>query len=78
MHLFSQNVREKARLVIGRDRLIRLNAPLLPDGPIGLGGAKRTKADLPYVAKELALTDGPAVASRIFGEKAEPCVFLHP
>jgi len=78
MHLSSQNALGQAGLLIGRDRLIRLNAPLLPGGPIGLDDVKRAKAELPNVAKELALTNGPAVASRFFNEKAEPYVPFHP
>lgn len=54
------------------------NAPLLPGGPIGLDDVKRAKAELPNVAKELALTNGPAVASRFFNEKAQPYVPFHP
>lgn len=68
----------QAGLLIGRDRLMRLNAPLLPGGPIGLDDVKRAKAELPNVAKELALMNGPAVASRFFNEKAEPYVPFHP
>lgn len=78
MYLSSQNALGQAGLLIGRDRLIRLNAPLLPDGPIGLDDVKRAKAELPNVAKELALANGPAVASRFFNEKAEPYMPFHP
>jgi len=78
IHLSSQNALGQAGLLIGRDRLMRLNAPLLPDGPIGLDDVKRAKAELPNVAKELALTYGPAVASRFFNENAEPYVPFHP
>ncbi|MEQ1597576.1 MAG: CBASS cGAMP-activated phospholipase [Casimicrobium sp.] len=78
MHLSSQNALGQAGLLIGRDRLIRLNAPLLPGGPIGLDDVKRAKAELPNVAKELAITNGPSVASRFFTVKAEPYVPFHP
>lgn len=78
MHLSSQNALGQAGLLIGRDRLIRLNAPLLPGGPIGLDDVKRAKAELPNVAKELAITNGPSVASRFFTAKAEPYVPFHP
>lgn len=46
MHLSSQNALGQAGLLIGRDRLIRLNAPLLPGGLIGLDDVKRAKAEL--------------------------------
>ena len=78
MHLSSQNALGQAGLLIGRDRLIRLNAPLLPGGPISLDDVKRAKAELPNVAKELAFTNGPSVASRFFTAKAEPYVPFHP
>ena len=78
MHLSSQNALGQAGLLIGRDRLIRLNAPLLPSGPIGLDDVKRAKAELPDVGKELAFANGPSVASRFFSEKAEPFVPFYP
>jgi uncharacterized protein len=78
MHLSSQNARGQAGLLIGRDRLVRLNAPFLQGGPIGLDDVKRAKAELPMVAKELALKNGALVASRFFSGKAEPYESFHP
>ena len=65
-------------LLIGRDRLIRLNAPPpLPGGAIALDDVERAKAELPSVAKDLAEKNGTLVASRFFSDKAEPYVPFH-
>ncbi|MEQ1725876.1 MAG: CBASS cGAMP-activated phospholipase [Sphingopyxis sp.] len=77
MHLSSQNALGQAGLLIGRDRLVRLNAPLLEGGPIGLDDVKRAKAELPTVAKELALKNGALVASRFFSDKAQSYASFH-
>ena len=77
MHLSSQNALGQAGLLIGRDRLIRLNAPPLPRGAIALDDVERAKAELPSVAKDLAEKNGTLVASRFFCDKAEPYAPFH-
>jgi uncharacterized protein len=77
MHLSSQNALGQAGLLIGRDRLVRLNTPLLQGGPIGLDDVTRAKAELPMVANELALKNGTLVASRFFSGKADPYAPFH-
>ena len=77
MHLSSQNALGQAGLLIGRDRLIRLNAPPLPGGAIALDDVERAKAELPSVAKDLAEKNGTLVASRFFSDKAEPYAPFH-
>ena len=77
MHLASQNALGQAGLLIGRDRLIRLNAPLLPGGAIGLDDVQRAKAELPVIAKDLAEENGELVASRFYSSKADPYAPFH-
>ena len=77
MHLSSQNALGQAGLLVGRDRLVRLNSPLLPGGAIGLDDVKRAKAELPRLAKDLALRNGALVASRFFSDKAVPYTSFH-
>ena len=71
MHLASQNALGQAGLLIGRDRLIRLNAPPLPGGAIGLHDVMRAKSELPSIAKDLAQRHGALVEARFFSSKAE-------
>ena len=77
MHLSSQNALGQAGLLIGRDRLIRLNAPPLLGGAIALDDVERAKSELPSVAKDLAEQNGTLVASRFFSDKAEPYAPFH-
>ncbi len=77
MHLASQNALGQAGLLIGRDRLTRLNAPLLAGGTIKLDDVSRAKAELPRLAKDLAEKNGALLASRFFSDKAEPYAHFH-
>ncbi len=53
MHLQSQNALGQAGLLIGRDQLIRLNAPAMPSSPIALDDYKRAASELPSIAASL-------------------------
>lgn len=77
MHLASQNALGQAGLLIGRDRLIRLNTPPFAGGAIGLDDVKRANTELPKIAKILAEQNGPLVAARFFSSKAEPFSHFH-
>lgn len=77
MHLTSQNALGQAGLLIGRDRLIRLNAPPLPGGAIGLDDVVRAKSELPGIAKCLAKQHAPLIEARFFANKAEPYESYH-
>jgi uncharacterized protein len=45
MHLQSHNAVGQAGLLIGRDQLIRLNAPAMPEHPIMLDDYERASSD---------------------------------
>lgn len=77
MHLASQNALGQAGLLIGRDRLIRLNAPSCAGGPIGLDDVSRATKELPGMAKNAADQNGTLVAERFFSSKAEPYTHFH-
>ena len=47
MHLQSQNANGQAGLLIGRDQLLRLNAPPMPQSPISLDDYSRASRELP-------------------------------
>lgn len=72
MHLASQNALGQAGLLIGRDRVIRLNTPLLLEGPIALDDVIRAKRELPALAKRLAKQHAALVEARFFESKAAP------
>ncbi|WP_322517169.1 CBASS cGAMP-activated phospholipase [Rhodopseudomonas palustris] len=73
MHLQSQNATGQAGLLIGRDQLIRLNAPP-PAGqkPIDLDDCARACAELPGIAKKLIDENGDAIRDRFLFAPAEP------
>jgi uncharacterized protein len=77
MHLASQNALGQAGLLIGRDRLVRLNAPSCHGGPIGLDDVGRATTELPSMAKNLADQNGALVAEKFFSSKAEPYTHFH-
>ena len=60
MHLQSHNARGQAGLLIGRDRVIRVDAPTVAD-PIKLDDWRRAVAELPTVAKAAAKDSGPEI-----------------
>jgi uncharacterized protein len=72
MHLQSQNATGQAGLLIGRDQLIRLNAPPPPTGqePIKLDDYVRARAELPGIAKQLIDDNGSAIRDRFLSAPA--------
>ena len=73
MHLQSQNATGQAGLLIGRDQLIRLNAPAPPPGkkPIDLDDYARASAELPDVARKLIDGNGDAIRDRFLFAPAD-------
>jgi uncharacterized protein len=74
MHLQSQNATGQAGLLIGRDQLIRLNAPPPPKGqkPIELDDYVRARAELPGIAKKLIDDNGDIIRDRFLFAPADP------
>ncbi|MEH2573466.1 CBASS cGAMP-activated phospholipase [Bradyrhizobium sp. AZCC 1708] len=74
MHLQSQNATGQAGLLIGRDQLIRLNAPQPSPGqkPIDLDDFARAKAELPAIARKLIDENGDLIRDRLLFGPAEP------
>lgn len=72
MHLQSQNAMGQAGLLIGRDQLLRLNAPPMPDDPIALDDYNRSKSELPTIAAQLVSEHGQEMQRRFFFEEAAP------
>lgn len=71
MHLQSQNAIGQAGLPIGRDQLIRLNAPSIPDNPIMLDDYDRASAELPPIAAALVDEFGDTIRDRFLLAPAE-------
>ena len=71
MHLQSQNADGQAGLLIGRDQLIRLNAPAMPEHPIALDDYARSVAELPPIAARLIDEHGPLIRDRFLFDQAE-------
>ncbi len=73
MHLQSQNADGQAGLLIGRDQLIRLNAPP-PAGkkPIDLDDYARASAELPDIARKLIDDNGDVIRDRFLFTPAYP------
>lgn len=72
MHLQSQNATGQAGLLIGRDQLIRLNAPPMPDNPIDLDDCARAKEELPPIAVGLVSAFGSAIKEKFLFAHALP------
>jgi patatin-like phospholipase/acyl hydrolase len=74
MHLQSQNADGQAGLLIGRDQLIRLNAPRPPAGtkPIDLDDYARASAELPHIARKLVDDKGDVIRDRFLFAPADP------
>jgi uncharacterized protein len=72
MHLQSQNATGQAGLLIGRDQLLRLNAPPMRDNPIALDDYGRAQSELPPIAAQLVSAQGQLIRERFFFEKAAP------
>jgi patatin-like phospholipase/acyl hydrolase len=77
MHLQSQNAVGQAGLLIGRDHLMRLNAPPMPSKPIGLDNFERSSTQLPEIARHLVDEHGAAVQQRFLFAPAEPYAAFH-
>lgn len=76
MHLASQNALGQAGLLIGRDRVIRLDAPVMTD-PIELDDVARAKAELPAIASSLVVANEAVVAERFLDTPTVPFVAYH-
>jgi|SRR6266404_5906232 len=72
MHLQSQNATGQAGLLVGRDQLLRLNAPPMPDNPIALDDYDRASNELPPIAAQLVNAQGQFIRDRFLFEQAEP------
>ncbi|OKO83947.1 CBASS cGAMP-activated phospholipase [Bradyrhizobium sp. NAS96.2] len=74
MHLQSQNATGQAGLLIGRDQLVRLNAPPPATGqrPIELDDYARASAELPAIAKKLIDANGDVIRDRFLFAPAAP------
>jgi patatin-like phospholipase/acyl hydrolase len=77
MHLASQNAMGQAGLLIGRDRLVRIDAPPKPGAAIGLDDVEQSVAELPRLAVELADQFDAVVAERFLRRPAEPFRAFH-
>ena len=73
MGLQSQNALGQARLLIGADRLVRVDVPAM-DSPIELDDWSRAAAELPVVAHEAVATSEVQVAETFLAEAAHPYV----
>lgn len=77
MHLQSQNAIGQAGLLIGRDQLIRLNAPAMPGKPIKLDDYTRASLELPLIAEQLVAEHGSIIRDRFLFAPAEPYKAFH-
>jgi patatin-like phospholipase/acyl hydrolase len=77
MHLQSQNALGQAGLLIGRDQLIRLNTPPMPQSPIALDDYARASQELPLIAARLVDEQGDLVRDRFLFEPAAPYKAFH-
>lgn len=77
MRLASQNALGQAGLLIGRDHLVRIDAPLVADHPIGLDDYWRARQNLLPLAQSLAAEFDPVVGPRFFSALAEPYQAYH-
>jgi patatin-like phospholipase/acyl hydrolase len=72
MHLQSQNAIGQAGLLIGRDQLLRLNAPAMPQHPMALDDYNRASRELPPIAARLVDEHGDTIRERFLCEPAVP------
>jgi patatin-like phospholipase/acyl hydrolase len=72
MHLQSQNAIGQAGLLIGRDQLIRLNAPPMPQHPIAMDDFARARDELPPIAATLVEQHGPLIRERFLSTPTTP------
>lgn len=78
MHLQSQNAIGQAGLLIGRDQIVRLNAPPMPEYPIMLDDYQRASSELPAIAIRLVEEHGNDVRDRFLSSPAEPYAAFGP
>jgi patatin-like phospholipase/acyl hydrolase len=71
MHLQSQNANGQAGLLIGRDQLIRLNAPAMPESSIRMDDYARSNSELPLIAKRLVDEHGDLIRERFLYNPTE-------
>lgn len=77
MHLQTQNAVGQAGLLIGRDQLLRLNAPPMPEDPMDLDDYERAHRELPPIATRLVDEHGDAIRDRFLFTPAEPYSAFH-
>jgi patatin-like phospholipase/acyl hydrolase len=77
MHLQSQNALGQAGLLVGRDQLIRLNAPAMPENPIMLDDYKRAVLELPPIAERLVNEHAASIRDRFLFSPAEMYESFH-
>ncbi|SCB51243.1 Patatin-like phospholipase/acyl hydrolase [Bradyrhizobium shewense] len=79
MHLQSQNAIGQAGLLIGRDQLMRVNAPppTQKEKPIDLDDYVRASSELPTVASRLVDSFGDAIRDRFLFAPADPYQPFH-
>lgn len=71
MHLQSQNALGQARLLVGADRLLRIEPPAFTP-PIDLDDYRRASALLPKAATDAVATHGEEIARRYLNDPVEP------
>ncbi|THD34492.1 MAG: patatin [Sphingomonas sp.] len=76
MHLASQNALGQAGLLIGRDRLVRVDGPLM-DVPIALDDVTRAMSELPVIAHGLVDKFGDQIADVFLRTLADPYSAFH-
>ena len=74
MHLQSHNARGQAGLLIGRDKVIRVDAPTVAN-PIKLDDWRRAVAELPNMAVAAVNDAGPEICATFLGN---PAAQFHP
>jgi len=77
MRLAGQNALGQAGLLIGRDQLVRIDAPLMADDPIGLDDYHRARHVLLPLARVLASEFDQVAGPRFFAVPAEPYHSYH-
>jgi patatin-like phospholipase/acyl hydrolase len=77
MHLQSQNAIGQAGLLIGRDQLLRLNSPAMPNNPIDLDDYNRASSELPPIAAQLVSQFGDVIRDRFLFSAAEAYTAFH-
>lgn len=77
MRLSGQNALGQAGLLIGRDQLVRIDAPLMIEDPIELDDYHRARRLLPPLAEALAREFDEVVGPRFFTIAAEPYRACH-